>query len=205
MDSYSRNSRGSVWDRIFKHNTVIEDIENNCVSMESFIPFVVSLQVAFIVLYPGNVDLFIQFGKLVDNVWLKNSYYIWDAEKEKIYLLLWDTDQAFGIEWIGEGVTYQFEPSVNTVRAEHTAILSSVPNISHLMSQRWKQLRGEILNYDNLLKVTEKYNSRIYDSGAVLRDKSTNGLFHNGEDSYEKLIVFIQEQLRLMDELYLEK
>lgn len=153
-----------------------------------------------------DVSLLIQFGRMYDNRWLKNSYYTVNYNDDgKICIILWDTDLSFGIDWSGNGFTYAFSPYVGITRAELSELLLKSPDITRLLAERWKELRCEVLKYDNLLSLLEKHKEKIYSSGAILRDDDTNGMIHDGEDNYDNLQAYVQEQLRLMDELYLEK
>ncbi len=153
-----------------------------------------------------DVSLMIQFGRLVDNLWLQNTYYVIDSKNDKkICILLWDTDQSFGIEWANNAIQYTANTGTEIVRHEYEAMLALNPEISDMMAERYRQLREGLLQYDNLVEMLQKYNSALIGSGALLRDQGENGLFHKGEDTFENILEFIEEQLKLMDELYLVK
>ncbi len=153
-----------------------------------------------------DTNLLIQFGRMYDNRWLKNSYYLINYKNdEKIRIVLWDTDLSFGIDFGTSGFMYSFSPNVGVTREEFSSIMEILPETMNSMSERWKQLRTEVFNYDNLSSVIGIHNHQINSSGAIIRDNKANGLMHFGEDNCDNLLAYIQEQLKLMDELYLEK
>ena len=154
-----------------------------------------------------DISLVTQFARLVDNLWLQNTYYIIDSKNDKkICILLWDTDQSFGLEWVEpNGVEYTSNTGFDRVRKEYEAMISLNPEVIGMTSKRYRQLREGILQYDHLYDTLTVYRSQLINSGALLRDQDENGLFHEGEDKFENILSFIEEQLRLMDEMYLEK
>ena len=153
-----------------------------------------------------DISLVTQFARLVDNLWLQNTYYIIDSKNDKkICILLWDTDQSFGISWVDNGIKYTSNTGIDIVREEYAAMLALNPDINDMTSKRYRQLREGILQYDHLYDTLTVYRSQLINSGALLRDQDENGLFHEGEDKFENILSFIEEQLRLMDEMYLEK
>ena len=150
-----------------------------------------------------DINLFVQFGNMYDNTWIKNSFYtISYGDSAKIGIILWDTDMSFGVVWKDTGSICTFEPGGKALRAEYAALISTYPEVKDLMSERWKELRRGVLSNDNFISTIEKCRSEIESTGAICRDNAVNGLFHNGDDDYEKLIVYVLDQFCIMDEIY---
>ena len=153
-----------------------------------------------------DVNLFINLGYMPDNISRHNMYYMLENTDSdpSVKLILWDTDMAFGLSWYIDSYIYNpwMVDQSCISRPEYEKLKELYPQLDAMQSQRWQQLRQDVLTQQNILAKVENYRQQFSDSGAFARDKTKWGSYHNGADTMEAFCDFIQRRLVFLDEYY---
>lgn len=153
-----------------------------------------------------DLQLFLQFGNMIDNDVYKNIYYVIEreGEKETINFVPWDTDMSFGICWTPEGFRLKDETveSIN-YRIEYESLIAQYPEAESMLAKRWKELRQTVFSEENIFGNLNEYYWELDRSGAIPRDFYVLG-WHTwgGEDTRERMHAYIQRRLQILDEKY---
>lgn len=154
-----------------------------------------------------DISIFLQFGSAADNCSYMNMYYCFtqNGADDRLTMIPWDTDLTFGVTWLGAyGNTYGYDVSLNQIvkRREYDQMALLYPDLEEKLSQRWHQLRQDVLSTDHLLEGVEAQIQQLSQSGAYARDVELWGIAHDGLDTQESVVRFVQERLTLLDAYY---
>lgn len=157
-----------------------------------------------------NMDVFVLFASLYDNLSLRNAYYILRPEGRsgyRVFLLPWDTDLAFGLDHVSNQgfVLLPDSPEDRPLRhrREYDALLTLYPDLDARIAARWRQLRAGPLSDDALLGTLDSILTQLDSSGAMLRDqRKWPWSRNNGSDTLEGFLLFMQDRLLELDQLY---
>lgn len=152
-----------------------------------------------------DISIFLQLGCLCDNASYKNMYYCLKKEASgyRLTMIPWDADLALGVTWLGDynGYDYEYALSKEAKRQEYAQI-ALYPDLEERIQERWQKLRKDVLSTQNLLGQMEELIQRLGQSGAYSRDIQRWGLYHEGPDTQEAAVRFLEERLILLDGLY---
>lgn len=152
-----------------------------------------------------DISIFLQLGALSDNVGCKNMFYCLkkDGTDYKISMIPWDTDLAMGVVWI-ENFAYDYDISLTKTayRREFQQMAILHPDLEDKLSQRWQQLRKDVLSTQDLLDILESQVQQLRQSGAYTRDINRWGLYYGGPDTQEAVLRYVPERLAFLDTFY---
>ena len=156
-----------------------------------------------------NIDLFIQALYASDNLY-KNLYIAADRDSTgnyRLWKLPWDFNYTFGEDFsLDEDDRTIFDYEWAEVIMEDfmiTEILLNAGNqeFSEYLNKQWKTLREGVLSTDHVRNLAETYQSRLVNSGALLRDeKKWPNSPHNV--SLDEMLDFHESRLAFLDGYY---
>lgn len=155
-----------------------------------------------------DVSLFLNFFSAKDNESYKNMFYVFDETSAgwRIRLIPWDTDMTMASFWGGAGVGFQYDYEKSLTYQAKRRELESMrllhPQLDQKLCDRWFVLRETLLTEERITDLMDTYLRKLDESGAVLRDRETWGLYYEGQDTLENLYRFVKERLALLDEYY---
>lgn len=106
-----------------------------------------------------DMSLMVNCFEMRDQFGNNNGFYVYDAGKKKFYRLTWDF----------EGALYGEKDYIVETR-EITKLVTAKPELRAMICERWKELKQEVFNEDNVLEILNGAESDINDSGALLRE-----------------------------------
>lgn len=153
-----------------------------------------------------DISILLQLGSAADNQSYTNMYYCLkkDGASYRLTMIPWDTDLTFGVTWLTDRNGYDYDVSLNQTvkRREYDQMAILHPELAEKLSQRWYQLRQDVLSTQNLLDILETQIGQLNGSGAYARDQATWEPSHGGLDTQESVLRFVQERLTLLDAYY---
>ncbi len=154
-----------------------------------------------------DTNLLLQFADASDNFSLKNIYHILrrSGDQYEHFLLPWDTDMSFGIDW-SDQIGFCLNPdTVTTVfeRVETVALKKAHPEYDRLAAERWTMLRQQLLSKVELFNQMDALFTEVNQSGAWTRDKALWQGRYGGNDTIEQMKQFISDRLAVLDTIYL--
>lgn len=153
-----------------------------------------------------DISILLQLGSAADNQSYTNMYYCLkkDGASYRLTMIPWDTDLTFGVTWLTDHNGYGYDVSLNQTvkRREYDQMAILHPELAEKLSQRWYQLRQDVLSTQNLLDILETQIGQLNGSGAYARDQAIWEPSHGGLDTQESVLRFVQERLTLLDAYY---
>lgn len=154
-----------------------------------------------------DLELLIQIGHMVDNVGLKNTYFLWlgDESERKMVLIPWDTDMSFGIVYENG---FKFRDDLGEKgevihREEYDAMVRQYPALDRMIAERWQALRGDRLQFDSLRAIALGYREDMSESGALARDAAKWGQYvAKGADTIDQFLAYLEQRLSFLDAYY---
>lgn len=152
-----------------------------------------------------DIQLFIQWGTMLDNRYLKNTYYILHPQNNGYHVTMipWDTDLSMGVYW-AEGFIYSFDDSVYDIiyRGEYEDYLQEFPQLEQHAARRWFELRQTVYTEEVITGFLDEYTQLLTESGAFARDMNLWGAYYAGNDTVENLYRFFAVRLPYLDTYY---
>lgn len=153
-----------------------------------------------------DVNLFVNWGYMGDNVRRHNIYYVLEDMEEdlRIKLILWDTDMTFGLDWGNNRYVYNvwIMDHIQLNRPEYEKLKEIYPDLDKKLSERWRQLRKDVLSNENIFEYVSQYQQFFAKSGALARDKAKWGEYHEGKDNITAFNEFIEKRMVFLDGIY---
>lgn len=155
----------------------------------------------------ADINLFMEFGCMPDNVNYKNVFYVLENNDDDYTMkfILWDTDMSFGITWI-DGFAHSEEKALKAHpnRSEMSKGYADInPDIYNLMAEKWQILREDVLSAENIQNCIDAYYNTLVDSGVYSRNFEEESVRYGGADTKEAMESYISQKLAIMDEKYL--
>lgn len=156
-----------------------------------------------------DMELFVLFGALYDNLSFRNAYYILSPEHVgyRIRMLPWDTDLAFGLRYVNNKGYVLLDDHETTLpfehRREYDAMKALHPDLDARIAARWQALRSGVLSDENVFAILGGIMDRITLSGALARDRVLWGTRYGEGDTFEALETCIRNRLSQLDAMYL--
>lgn len=155
-----------------------------------------------------DLEAFILFGAMHDNLSIRNTYYLLKPDERgySISLLPWDTDLSFGLGYIqrkGHTLIPLDEENLPLLhRREYNAMLALYPDLDARISARWQSLRSGVLSEKHIADTIDAIAAELAASGAYARDAACWGKRYGSEDTMERLFDFLAMRLAQVDAVY---
>lgn len=176
---------------------IINDFEYLFYSKDGF-----DLEKAYEVLNLDNIidmNLYSMLICGVDN-WDANCFYIAPkSDNYRISEVMWDMNETFGDnEWFDYTVEYETSPDmmIPYVKKIYDA---DTKKMSSYMYTRWKELRRNVIDKEEIkdkIKVMEEY---LYNSGAITRESDKWLCYLKPEWRYDNIYGFIDNRIEYLD------
>lgn len=150
-----------------------------------------------------DVNLYLQLASAYDNFSHKNMYHILQKIDNgySAFLLPWDTDMSFGLNWV-DGFCYDGLSSDVLTRIETANLMDGNPLYMDMAKEEWALLRKTVFSESYLMQKIDTLYAEISDSGSLIRDRTLWGTQYGDADTIEQLKLFVTGRLSILDEYY---
>ena len=138
----------------------------------------------------------------VDN-WDANCFYIAPkSDNYRISEVMWDMNETFGDnEWFDYTVEYETSPDmmIPYVKKIYDA---DTAKMSTYMYKRWKELRRNVIDQEEIKDRIKNMEDYLYDSGAMKRESDKWQCYLKPEWRYDNIYGFIDNRIEYLDEYF---
>ena len=138
----------------------------------------------------------------VDN-WDANCFFIAPkSDNYKISEVMWDMNETFGDnEWFDYTVEYETSPDmmIPYVKKIYDA---DTAKMSTYMYKRWKELRRNVIDQEEIKDRIKNMEDYLYDSGAMKRESDKWQCYLKPEWRYDNIYGFIDNRIEYLDEYF---
>lgn len=147
--------------------------------------------------------LFIQADNNVNSETFNNTYLMLKKKRNGYFVeyIPWNVKYSFGvsneetlIDSSNNQYIMKYNPATILIELKDT-------NTINMVKERYKNLRDNVLSTENINKIVNNYEDKIYLSGAYLRDKlKWNKDLETNNDKLNKFREYVLERIKYMDE-----
>lgn len=149
-----------------------------------------------------DINIYSMLGCCIDN-WDKNCFYMAPIDRgHKIIEVMWDMNETFGDNNSFEYVK-EFETDPNMM-APHVKKMydADTAKMSTYMYKRWKELRRNVIDQEEIKDRIKNMEDYLYDSGAMKRESDKWQCYLKPEWRYDNIYGFIDNRIEYLDEYF---